>query len=94
MKKWIALLLVVCIVGGVFAGCKGRISEKEAYQVVLDDLGEAAAAKAEDPHIHTASYDNQPCYNIYVTVDGVSWNYVISKTGEIIFKTIGSEHAH
>ena len=69
-----------------------KIDEIEAYDIVLADLGESAAL-AESPHIHNATYDNKPCFNIYVTVNGVSLNYVISQTGEILYKGAG-EHSH
>lgn len=92
MKKWIALLLMACLLCSMLAGCGKKITSDEAYQIVLKDLGESAA-NAEDPHIHTATYDNKPCFNIYVTVSGVSLNYVISETGDILHKGIG-EHSH
>ena len=93
MKKWIALLLTVCLLCGVLAGCNKKITAEEAYQIVLDDLGETLAATATSPHIHEATYDNKPCFNIFVTVNGVSLNYVISETGKILHKGPG-EHSH
>lgn len=93
MKKWIALLLMACLLCSMLAGCSKKITSEEAYQIVLDDLGEALAATATSPHIHEATYDNKPCFNIFVTVNGVSLNYVISETGDIIHKGPG-EHSH
>ena len=92
MKKWIAFLLTACLLCSLLAGCGKKIDEIEAYDIVLADLGESAAL-AESPHIHNATYDNKPCFNIYVTVNGVSLNYVISQTGEILYKGAG-EHSH
>ena len=93
MKKWIALLLMACLLCSMLVGCSKKITSEEAYQIVLDDLGEALAATATSPHIHEATYNNKPCFNIFVTVNGVSLNYVISETGDIIHKGPG-EHSH
>ncbi len=92
MKKWIALFLLMAVVCGVLAGCKGNVNDKEALQIALEDLA-VTEDQTESAHVHTATYDNKPCFNIYITVNGVTWNYVISKTGDIIHKGIG-EHAH
>ena len=93
MKKWIAVLLLVGILCGMLAGCGKKITAEEAYQIVLEDLG-AAADLAESPHIHEATYENKPCFNIFVTVDGMSLQYIISENGKILHKGAGSEHAH
>ena len=92
MKKWIAMLLLAALLCSMLAGCGKTITADEAYQIVLKDLGPSATL-AEAPHIHEATYDNQPCFNIYITVSGVSLNYVISETGKILHKGPG-EHAH
>lgn len=92
-KKLIAILLLVCMVCGVLSACKAKeITSEEAYQIVLDDLG-ALAEKAESPHIHTGTYEGKACYNIYVTVEGMSLNYIVSETGKILSKGPG-EHSH
>ena len=92
MKKWIAMLLLAAFLCSVLAGCKAEITADEAYQIVLDDLG-VAASLAENPHIHNATYENKPCFNIFVTVDGLSLNYIVSQTGKILHKGPG-EHSH
>lgn len=92
MKKWIAMLLLAALLCSVLAGCKAKITAEEAYQIVLDDLG-VAAALAETPHIHDATYENKPCFNIFVTVNGISLNYIVSQTGKILHKGPG-EHSH
>ncbi len=92
MKKWIAFLLLACIACSLLAGCGAKITAEEAYQIVLNDLGDLAE-QAENPHIHTATYQNKPCFNIFVTVNGMSLNYVISETGSILHKGPG-EHSH
>lgn len=93
MKKWIALLLMACLLCGMLSACGKKITSEEAYQIVLEDLGETLAATAESPHIHTATYENKPCFNIFVTVNGMSMQYIISETGKILHKGPG-EHSH
>ena len=93
MKKWIALALAACLLCSLLSGCGKKITAEEAYQIVLDDLGETLAATAESPHVHEATYENKPCFNIFVTVNGVSMNYIVSETGKILHKGAG-EHSH
>ena len=93
MKKWIALLLMACLLCSMLAGCGKKITSEEAYQIVLDDLGKTLAATAESPHIHTGTYEDKPCFNIFVTVNGMSMQYIISETGKILHKGAG-EHSH
>lgn len=91
-KRIIAILLLICLVGSVLSACKEKIDEQQAYQIVLEDLG-ALAAQAGTPHIHAGTYNEKPCYNIFITVGGHSLAYVISETGEILHKGPG-EHNH
>ena len=93
MKKWIALLLLACLVCSLLAGCGKKITAEEAYQIVLEDLGETLAATAETPHIHEGTFEGAACYNIFVTVNGLSMNYVVSQTGKLLHKGPG-EHSH
>ena len=99
MKKVIALLLAACLLCGLLAACGGKkeITAEEAYQVVLEDLketyGEAIADTAESPHIHESTYEGKACYNIFVTVSGMSLQYVISRTGDVLYTGAG-EHSH
>ena len=93
MKKWIALLLMACLLCSMLSGCGKKITSEEAYQIVLEDLGETLAATAEAPHIHTGTYEDKPCFNIFVTVNGMSLQYIISETGKILHKGPG-EHSH
>ena len=91
-KKLIALLLLACLLCTMLAGCKSKITSEEALQIVMDDLG-AAASLASSTHVHTGTHDGKPCFNIYVTVNGVSMAYVISETGTILEKGPG-DHSH
>lgn len=92
MKKTIAMLLLVGILCGMLAGCKADITAEEAYQVVLDDLG-AAAALAVNPHVHESTFEGKACFNIFVTVNGMSLQYIVSQSGKILHKGPG-EHSH
>ena len=93
MKRVIALLLMACLLCGLLAGCGKKVTSEEAYQIVLDDLGETLAATAESPHIHEATYEGKPCFNIFVTVNGMSMQYIFSENGKILHKGVG-EHSH
>ena len=93
MKRVIALLLMACLLCGLLAGCGKKVTPEEAYQIVLDDLGETLAATAESPHIHEATYEGKPCFNIFVTVNGMSMQYIVSENGKILHKGAG-EHSH
>ena len=92
MKKWIALFLLAAMVCGMLAGCGKKITADEAWQIVLEDLG-AAANLAEAPHVHEATYEDKPCFNIFVTVDGMTLQYIISESGKILHNGPG-EHSH
>ena len=92
MKKWIAILLLAGILCGMLAGCGKKISSAEAYQIVLNDLGNVSEI-SEDAHIHEATYEGKPCYNIFVTVNGMTLQYIVSFNGKILHKGAG-EHAH
>ncbi len=94
-KRLFAILILVCMVLCLMTACgaeKKTITSAEAWNIVCEDLG-SDAANAEAPHIHTATRNNQECFNIYVTVDGESLLYVVSYTGEILYKGQGS-HSH
>ena len=89
----IALVCVICLVAVIVLTCNnGVITSDEALEVVLNDLGKTEQ-EIGTPHIHEGTYENQPCYNVYVTVDGESLSYVVSTSGEILHKGEG-EHSH
>lgn len=93
MKKWITMLLLVGILCGMLAGCRKEITAEEAYRIVLEDMG-VLAEKTESPHIHEGTYQDKPCFNIFVTVNGETLQYVVSTNGKILYKGIGEEHSH
>ena len=92
MKKWIAILLLVGILCGLLAGCGKKVTAEEAWQIVLEDLG-ATADLAANPHIHEATFEDKPCFNIFVEVNGVPLQYIVSQNGKILHKGPG-EHSH
>ena len=92
-KKWIAIFLLVGILCGMLAGCKKNITADEAYQIVLKDTG-VLAENAEAPHIHEGTYEDKPCYNIFISANGQSLQYAVSTTGKILYKGIGEAHSH
>ena len=89
----LALVCVVCIVGVALLTCGNeQISSEQALEIVLEDLG-ITEQEAGSPHIHEGTYQNQACYNGYITANGESLTYVVSTTGEILHKGEG-EHSH
>ncbi len=90
---FLVLVCVVCLVGVLVLTCgKEAITSEEAFEVVLNDLG-ITESQAGSPHIHEGTYENQPCYNIYITVNGKSLTYAVSTKGEILHKGEGG-HSH
>ena len=93
-KRIICLLVLVCMVCGLMCACNKQkeITADEAISVVLESLGDKAQ-NAKNPHAHTATYKNEPCYNVYITISGEDWTYIVSAGGEIIAKAPGG-HSH
>ena len=82
MKRLIALILLLAF---VLVGCAdkdGPLTAEEAQQVALDHAG---VKNAEDIHTHVVSGKEHPCYNIHLTIEGGSYEYLIDAiTGEIL----------
>ena len=100
MKKLFVLFLAACLLCGLLAACgekKKEITAEEAYQVVQAELketyGEQIAATATSPHVHETTYEGKACYNIFVTVNGMSLQFIVSKTGDVLHTGAG-EHSH
>ena len=91
-KKLISALVLVCMICCLLAACSKSITADEAWKIVQEDLGDIAA-QAKTPHIHEGTFDNQACFNIFVTVAGESLVYVVSVNGEILHKGL-SDHSH
>ena len=94
MKKWIVLLLTVCLLCSVLAGCGKKITAEEAYKIVQKDLAKTTSAAIESLDIHEGTYEGKACYNIFVTVNGVHLNYAVSQTGQILYSGVGEAHSH
>lgn len=93
-KRLICMLLLVCLLSSVLCACgeKKEITANDAIDIVMEDLGDSAAY-ADTPHVHTGTYNNEDCYNVYITVSDMSWMYIISMDGDIITKG-PSSHSH
>ena len=93
-KQLFCMLALACLMCCFLWACetKEEITADQAFSIVLEDFGDDAE-NVGDPHIHTGTYKNESCYNIYVTIDGESWVYVISTYGEILGKA-PSTHSH
>ena len=87
------LVIAVCLVGVIAFTCGDKkISSEEALEIVLDDL-KLTSQQVGSPHIHEGTYENKPCYNVYLTANGKSLTYVVSTEGEILHKGEGG-HSH
>ena len=87
MKRWIAMLLILAL---VLVGCAdkdGPLTPEEAQQIVLDHAG---VKSAESIHTHVVSDREHPCYSIHLTIEGVSYEYLVDAiTGEILSHGLG-----
>ena len=88
LKKTVVLVLIVCLLGTLLCACGKKITAEEAYQIVLKDLGDLAST-VQSPHIH----EGKDGYNIYLTVNGLQFAYLISYSGKIVSKGPGG-HSH
>lgn len=97
LKRIAAIILLVVMALGLLAGCaeeKEPISQAEAVHIVMEDMG---VEEEDDPdiHVHEGTYKNKPCFNVYITVNGVSKTYVLAVNGgEIIGVMDGGGHSH
>jgi len=93
MKKLIAFVLVLTMALGLFAACGNKVlTQEEALKVVAKDL-DVNVKELANAHIHIASGD-VPAYSIYVTVDGVNYDYLIAANGGEILHGEVVEEAH
>lgn len=96
-KRIFILALIAVMLLGLLAGCKddGPLTDEEAKQIVVDHSG-ASAREAGEAHVHLQETDDGTvCFNVYITVGGKSFTYIIhSITGEILSVTEGGGHGH
>lgn len=93
IKRIVSLLLVLVLAAGVLAGCgNSTISTEKAQKIVLKDLG----VKADEVtmHVHIGTFENVPCYSIYVTVNGENLEYSVSADDGTILNIAHSDHSH
>ena len=94
-KSLIAVFVFVCVLCGVMCACepkKEEITAEEAVAIVMEDLSKGMSDIGE-PHVHSGKYGKQDCYNVYITVNGEPWEYVVSVYGMILHKG-ASNHSH
>ena len=86
-KKLIAAFLLIAL---LLSGCSektGPLSVEDAEKVVMDHAG---VKKAESIHTHIVSGKENPCYSIHITIQGVSYEYLVDAiTGEILSYGVG-----
>ena len=82
MKRLISLFLLLAL---ILVGCaekSGPLTAEEAQQIALDHAG---VKSAENVHTHVVSDEEHPCYNIHLTIEGITYEYLIDAiTGEIL----------
>jgi uncharacterized protein YcfL len=82
MKRLIVLFLLLAL---ILVGCaekSGPLTAEEAQQIALDH---ACVKNAENVHTHVVSGEEHPCYSIHLTIEGVSYEYLIDGiTGQIL----------
>ena len=98
MKKKLMIFVMIAILAlGILAGCKSNepLTEEEAKQIVIEHSG-ANAREAANVHVHLGEHeDGTAVLNVYVTVNGKSYTYVLhAMTGEILSIAEGSGHSH
>ncbi len=94
-KRILALLLATILSVCLLCACTDHyITDQQAAEVVFEDLG-VTMEDAESLHIHEGTYSNKDVFNVYITVDGHSYAYVIAcDGGEILKVTEGVGHTH
>lgn len=95
IKKFASMVLLVCLLAGILCGCTDHyITDQQAAQVAFDHLG-ITMEDADSLHIHEGTYTNKDVFNVYITVDGHNYTYVIAcDGGEILKVSEGAGHTH
>ena len=92
-KKLIAYLLLFCIFACMLSGCSKKITAQEAANIVIESLDEGAQVSGAT-HVHDSNYAGKACFNVFITVDGESFLYIVSDTGEILAHGPSDAHSH
>ena len=96
LKKILTVVLLACLVAALFCGCDEQksITDQEAAFAVLEEMG-ISMEDTDSLHIHEGAYNGKDVFNVYITVGGHSYTYVVSAAdGAILSVTEGAGHAH
>lgn len=95
MKRIFVLALLAVLTAGMLCACTDHyITDQQAAEVVFADLG-VTMEDASSLHIHEGTYSGKDVFNVYITVDGHSYTYVVAcDGGEILKITEGAGHTH
>ena len=93
MKKVIAMILMLVLAAGIFAGCgKNFLSTADAEKVALQDM-EIKAKDADSIHTHGGEGENGPVYSVHVEYNGQTYEYIIqAMDGTILSSGIVDGH--
>ena len=96
LKKIVIAILLVSLVGALFCGCEEQksITDQQAAFAVLEEMG-ITMEDTDSLHIHEGTYNGVAVFNVYITVDGHSYTYVVSAADATILNvTEGAGHTH
>lgn len=87
-KRLISMIVLAALLTALLAACgsgSSALTAEEAQQAVMKHAG-TSASQVSDIHTHiTTGSDGEPCYSIHITIDGVSYEYLVHGiTGEIL----------
>ncbi len=92
LKRILIMALLLCMVFPLLAACgSDEITAEKAEKIVLKELG--VSAEEAKLHVHLSEFDGMPCYQVFATVNGKTWEYLLSYTGEIL-SVSESNHSH
>lgn len=95
LRKVTAAAALLCLLAALLCGCTRQepITQQAAVESVLEYL-EVSVEEVGSFHLHEGSYDGKDCYNVYLTYNGHTHNYVVDKhTGEVLAVLDGA-HSH
>ena len=88
------LLLAVILVGCTPEAENSGLSQEELLQIIAEDM-DIPVSDIVDLHAHMALNGEIPVYNLYFSVKGVSYVYVVNAvSGEILSSGEGEGHHH
>ncbi|MBE6957565.1 MAG: hypothetical protein E7447_00230 [Ruminococcaceae bacterium] len=97
LKRSIAVILLVVMVGGLLIACepeKEPISQAEAVNIVMKAMD---VEQSDNPsiHVHQGVQAGKDVFNVYITVGNVSKTYVVAVNGgDILAIFDGAGHSH